>query len=610
MRLETLSLLVNSHSKLNFSLFFHTENLYRLTRILFPPDPEVMGKMCQQGFQDALRYLQRNNRIACTRCIAVQSTYAVNESECTEPNDEQSDEDEEFLFKNSRELSELNKNLQSFSSSFNNLVDLDFKLDDQNERNELSDEEIDQELRKLAEFSIRMNNKRKDETQKEEFIQAMEQDFRHGTHQENCKSCQTRKENLHKENLPENVNQAIQEACDKVNKGLINYIFKFRIMKIMSTLTVPYVLPFDITLALLRRLRKLLPIVTNELSASLRRVILFVISLVNATKEKEINGMHLANFNYKVALTEFNYSDDLNNNAPAKESARLRKISTSSTYSVDSMYESDRPKMQKSNSFKMRRTNSIEDIRHKLKKIYSNENLTKPGNSTCNLNASTHGNIGNATGSQPPASYPGPDVKKLKRKSYAGNELSYNLKNIAPERRVSMLDFLGCKQPERVLNKLNLNFSIDLNDINGENTDLNHNLNSNVDTADSITQSRPDETPAPIALANNALNLGINDIEAQEQNLESRFNSKIKELTSSREALMAFHYVDDDNNMQIMEIFNVSDVENSGSTEDEAPIADDDSERFDAYDSELASNNPYDAAVFERRERKKNVLFR
>ena len=572
--------------------------------------------MCQQGFQDALRYLQRNNRIACTRCIAVQSTYAVNEdeNEFIEPNEEQSDEDEEYLFKNSRELSELNKNLQSLSSSFNNLVDLDFKIDDQT-RNELSDEEIDEELRKLVEFNNRMNNKRKDEKQKEEFIQAMELDFRHGTHQDNCKSCQNRKENLHKENLPENVNQAIQEACDKVNKGLINYIFKFRIMKIVSTLTVPYVLPFDITIALLRRLRKLLPIVTNELSASLRRVILFVISLVNTAKEKEFSSMpqHLASFNYKVALTEFNYTDPLNNasSASIKEGARARKISTSSAYSVDSVYESEKPKMQKSNSFKMRRTNSIEDIRHKLKKIYSNENLAT--NNNCNLNAPNHGSSATATstagGSKQPANVT--DGKKLKRKSYAGNELSYNLKNVAPERRVSMLDFLGCKQPERVLNKLNLNFSIDLNDISNEATDLNHNLNT--DTVDSITQSRPDnDTPAPIALANNALNLGINDIEQQEQNIE-RFNSKIKELTSSREALMAFHYLDDENNMRIMEIYNVSDVENSGSTEDEAPMANEDSERFDAYDpdKEFASNNnQYDQATFDRRERKKNVLFR
>lgn len=587
--------------------------------------------MCQQGFHDALRYLQRNNRIACTRCIAVQSTYVINNDEEDELNKaNESEEDEEFLFKNSRELSELNKNLRSFSSSFNNLVDLDFKIeeDDRIRNDELSDEEIDEELRKLVEFNNRMNNKRKNETLKEEFIQAMEQDFRHGTHQD-CKNCQSRKENLYKENLPDSVNQAIQEACDKVNKGLINYIFKFRIMKIVSTLTVPYVLPFDITIALLNKLRKLLPLITSELSSSLRRVILFVISLVNTAKDKEMNNVsqHLANFNYKVALTEFNYTDCLNNNTSKETSARSRKISTSSNYSVDSIYETEKPKIQKSNSFKMRRTNSIEDIRHKLKKICSNENLA--ANNNCNFNAPNHtSSLSNtAAANNPlPQNYTTQDVKRLKRKSFAGNELC-NLKN-ASERRLSVLDFLGCKAPERVLSKMSLNFSIDLNDLNNENlnnaTDLNHNLNKNNisetvatdtdgqnafcgSTSGAPSTSRPD---TPIQFANNALNLGINDIEVQEQNIE-RFNSKLKELTTSKEALMAFHFQDDDNNVQVMEIFNVSDVESASSNDDEQSI--NDSENFDTYDDQAivgSLNQETFDQIDSKRERKKSVFFR
>lgn len=31
--------------------------------------------MCQQGFNDALEFLQRNNLINCTRCLAVHSTF-------------------------------------------------------------------------------------------------------------------------------------------------------------------------------------------------------------------------------------------------------------------------------------------------------------------------------------------------------------------------------------------------------------------------------------------------------------------------------------------------------------------------------------------------------
>lgn len=65
----------------------------RFIRILFPPRPEVLSDMCQQGFDDALQFLHRNNLISCTRCLAVQSTFVVQEAipeaqefdpECTE----------------------------------------------------------------------------------------------------------------------------------------------------------------------------------------------------------------------------------------------------------------------------------------------------------------------------------------------------------------------------------------------------------------------------------------------------------------------------------------------------------------------------------------------
>lgn len=48
-----------------------------MVRILFPPKPEVLASMCKQGFDDALRFLHRNDLINCARCLAVQSTFVV-----------------------------------------------------------------------------------------------------------------------------------------------------------------------------------------------------------------------------------------------------------------------------------------------------------------------------------------------------------------------------------------------------------------------------------------------------------------------------------------------------------------------------------------------------
>ncbi|XP_066446470.1 patatin-like phospholipase domain-containing protein 2 isoform X2 [Eleutherodactylus coqui] len=48
----------------NTSIQFSLGNLYRLTRALFPPEPKVLGEMCQQGYNDALRFLKDNKLLS------------------------------------------------------------------------------------------------------------------------------------------------------------------------------------------------------------------------------------------------------------------------------------------------------------------------------------------------------------------------------------------------------------------------------------------------------------------------------------------------------------------------------------------------------------------
>lgn len=61
----------------NTSIELNKQNIYRFLRILFPPRPEILSNMCQQGFDDALHFLHRNNLISCTRCLAIQSTFVL-----------------------------------------------------------------------------------------------------------------------------------------------------------------------------------------------------------------------------------------------------------------------------------------------------------------------------------------------------------------------------------------------------------------------------------------------------------------------------------------------------------------------------------------------------
>ncbi|XP_043256181.1 patatin-like phospholipase domain-containing protein 2 isoform X1 [Colletes gigas] len=138
----------------NTSIELSRQNIYRFARILFPPNPEILSSMCKQGFDDALRFLHRNNLLNCTRCLAVQSTFVVSET-----------------------------------------------LDD--------NMEYDPE----------------------------------------CLECKMHRQEALVSKLPETVMTIFQDAIDSANKGLINWFFKHRSVKLLSLLSLPYTLPADVVYA-------------------------------------------------------------------------------------------------------------------------------------------------------------------------------------------------------------------------------------------------------------------------------------------------------------------------------------------------------------------------
>ncbi|CAH0560431.1 unnamed protein product [Brassicogethes aeneus] len=143
----------------NTSIELSKYNMYRIIRILFPPKPEVLSNMCKQGFDDALRFLHRNNLINCTRCLAVQSTFVVSDT-----------------------------------------VEDNLEYDPQ------------------------------------------------------CKECKIHRQEALVSNMPDTVLSIFQEAIDTANKGLINWMFKHRGMKLLSVLSLPYTLPADILYATITKL--------------------------------------------------------------------------------------------------------------------------------------------------------------------------------------------------------------------------------------------------------------------------------------------------------------------------------------------------------------------
>lgn len=138
----------------NTSIELSRQNIYRFARILFPPNPEVLSNICKQGFDDALRFLHRNNLLNCTRCLAVQSTFVVSET-------------------------------------------LDDNMD----------------------------------------------------YDPECLECKMHRQEALVSNLPETVMTIFQDAIDSANKGIINWLFKHRSVKLLSLLSLPCILPADVMYA-------------------------------------------------------------------------------------------------------------------------------------------------------------------------------------------------------------------------------------------------------------------------------------------------------------------------------------------------------------------------
>ncbi|CAH1966928.1 unnamed protein product [Acanthoscelides obtectus] len=192
----------------NTSIELSKHNIYRIVRILFPPKPEVLSNMCKQGFDDALRFLHRNNLINCTRCLAVQSTFVVSET-----------------------------------------IDEHLEFDPQ------------------------------------------------------CKECKLHRQEALVSNVPDSVLSQFQEAIDKANNGLLDWLFKHRGMKLLSVLTLPYTVPADVVYATFTKFMVAAPQLGNgawEVSKFFMDKLSYLLSKVNS-KRQQIS----AKITCQLAITEY-----------------------------------------------------------------------------------------------------------------------------------------------------------------------------------------------------------------------------------------------------------------------------------------------------------------
>lgn len=415
----------------NTSIAMSPSNLYRMTRILFPPPPEILSKMCQQGFDDALRFLQRNNMISCTRCLAVQSSFVMSEME-NEPED-------------------------------------------------------------VAEVSVPNEIEPLKEPEEHEY--------------DGCADCKNKQQLALCNGLPDAVTAVIQDACDELNKGVINWLFRHRPVKLLSLLTIPYVLPIDITIVAFCKLLELVPMVRKELQHSFWNLVGFAKMFLS--KFDKNRHLYSAKFSCQLAVTEYNYSKEeevvtYNSRAPSRRCSRVASP-------LPSITRNDR-------------SHSLEEI-----------------------------------GCLP---------YKVQRKSYAGTSNVPTFRHTGP-RRISLADKADRKsRSERVISSMNFGFTMDLSQRKrklaaGCIRDKRRSLMEAFESLDNQT-SEVDM----IEIANRALNMEREYLHRSQTDLLGESPGidtfeHILEVTDKQEALMAYYYLDENNRVKVTEIFNVTDADTS-----------------------------------------------
>lgn len=364
---------------------------------------------------------------------------------------------------------------------------------------------------------------------------------------------------------------AIQEACDRVNKGLINWIMKFKIMKLMSFLSLPYVLPIDITIAVLRKVWRNLPAVKAQLKQSLFDLIRFLTTLLSKMESKR--HLYSAKFSCQLAVTEYDYSVEESEpkvsveTAPARNpSVKVPKRKLTPTANVEEPIPVLKKSVEKPNSFNggspgLKRRSQV-SFKEPVISNQRDELIRKAKQRLEHLQNESKDRL-------------------RQRKSYAGSHDLMHSRSIESEidRRRSMIDISPkVIAPQRISSTVNIGISFDLKSKSNEDISV---IEDPLDTS-AIKESgeQPQEmletlknleemnSEEAIVIAEKALAWEKECLEKYKEfgdiDSESPDGTKINRLldmAKNQDALMSFYYTGADNRIRLTEIYHFSDDE-------------------------------------------------
>ena len=303
-------------------------------------------------------------------------------------------------------------------------------------------------------------------------------------------------------------------------------------------MVVPYVLPFDITLVLLVKTWRLLPYIRKELKTSLHSLLSYTTKMVNKMQSKK--SQCSAKFSCELAITEFDYFS---------ESNQMKLVNATSSPSSTA----------KKSGLALSKSEIIKEATLSSLKHTHIQNLIKK--------------------------------EKIQRKSYAGREFSATGYHTLPtirvkdkERRKSMADLHNCIPSERVIQKMNFDFTFDLPSNESESRPGSSSKNINKRTNDVKINEYADEADKmllalktlgsdvtsenidldAVEITNKALSLekvyfencskhGLGKATENADTIE-----KIMEVTTNHDAVMAFYYLDENKRVKVSEIYNMT----------------------------------------------------
>lgn len=309
---DTLNLLQINLSNTSFSL--SPSNLYRLSHALLPPEPEVLSDLCKQGFADGIRYLQRMNLISCTKCLEIRSSLLVTAG----------GEDMEEVFSSANTITTTTTtttpktavpttNEHRQISRKTSAYDIHAIVLEQQEQETL---EIRESRRRGSIVSIRSN--RFDTISKHTINSQASTDSNDGNNNitpavslynllngiesdvniidndddiEDCKECVLARQRAFHDPLPKQFRDRIHQASDKVNKSLTKWLYSHRPVKYLSYLMVPYYVPIDLTVAIIYRFWKKLPVIRKEVTDCMNQVLDFLIIMLRRMQTRSTSAM-------------------------------------------------------------------------------------------------------------------------------------------------------------------------------------------------------------------------------------------------------------------------------------------------------------------------------